>query len=596
MENPSQSLVVVNPALPALTIEEVISRRNLMVDFVRAVMVEGSDYGVIPGTERNVNGKTIAPKTLLKPGAEKLNTLFGLAPRFIVVEKVEDWTGVEHNGEAFFYYWYKCQLFRGDTFVAEADGSCNSFEKKYRFREAQRVCPNCGQPAIYKSRNAGEGFYCWNKKGGCGARFEENAASIVSQQAGRVANPDINDIVNTLKKMAQKRALIAATLIAVNASEFFTQDLEDMVIDVSANGGHSSVAEGKTIEIETKIVDTTTGEIKGERTPAREPRRETPRVSHPPLSPVQRNKLLELTRAIHGEINAEMKLEALFMENFKHGMSDASYEEGARLTGQLLAELRNKPVIVEPEIREEEPETDQSTEKGHARADALRMLRAFEAQYTAEYANKLREKQDQQLDAQQIVFGLKGTAIGADEELRHALKIHLFGKQDITAAQRTAMRKWIATDAAKPYIAAFVTQQQQSATPKPIQDATWDDLRSAGDRTTAEVSKQPTLPPIAPLPPKIEIPSITAAAAERAARQAASDETMRTATTFSTNRMTRNQKKMLMDGFMQQTKDDENTALKALDAAFRRRFGVSPYEATAEQADQILNELQTANA
>jgi hypothetical protein len=36
--------------------------------------------------------------------------------------------------------------------------------------------------------------------------------------------------VNTIQKMAQKRALIAATLLAVNGSEFFTQDIEDRII------------------------------------------------------------------------------------------------------------------------------------------------------------------------------------------------------------------------------------------------------------------------------------------------------------------------------------------------------------------------------
>lgn len=36
------------------------------------------------------------------------------------------------------------------------------------------------------------------------------------------------DAVNTIQKMAQKRALIAAVLIAANASEFFTQDVEDL--------------------------------------------------------------------------------------------------------------------------------------------------------------------------------------------------------------------------------------------------------------------------------------------------------------------------------------------------------------------------------
>jgi hypothetical protein len=43
----------------------------------------------------------------------------------------------------------------------------------------------------------------------------------------RVPNPDVADVVNTIQKMAQKRALVAATLIATSASEFFTQDVED---------------------------------------------------------------------------------------------------------------------------------------------------------------------------------------------------------------------------------------------------------------------------------------------------------------------------------------------------------------------------------
>jgi hypothetical protein len=43
----------------------------------------------------------------------------------------------------------------------------------------------------------------------------------------RIPNPDVADVVNTIQKMAQKRALVAATLIATSASEFFTQDMED---------------------------------------------------------------------------------------------------------------------------------------------------------------------------------------------------------------------------------------------------------------------------------------------------------------------------------------------------------------------------------
>jgi len=43
----------------------------------------------------------------------------------------------------------------------------------------------------------------------------------------RIPNPDGADVVNTIQKMAQKRALVAATLLATSASEFFTQDVED---------------------------------------------------------------------------------------------------------------------------------------------------------------------------------------------------------------------------------------------------------------------------------------------------------------------------------------------------------------------------------
>src|SRR5436305_40562 len=49
-----------------------------------------------------------------------------------------------------------------------------------------------------------------------------------------VAYGVIADQVNTIQKMAQKRSLVAAVLIAVNASEFFTQDVEDMPFGAAA--------------------------------------------------------------------------------------------------------------------------------------------------------------------------------------------------------------------------------------------------------------------------------------------------------------------------------------------------------------------------
>jgi hypothetical protein len=207
--------------MPAMSIELAVERYNTITEFVSRVLRRDVDYGMIPGTDK---------LTLLKPGAEKLTTFFGLSTRFQLLERIEDWTGEDHGGEPFFYYLYRCQLARGDLLVAEADGSCNSRETKYRYREAQRVCPECGQAAIIKGKeDYGGGWLCFRKKGGCGAKFPNGDAVIESQQVGRVPNAEIADQVNTIQKMGQKRSLIAATLLAVNASEFFTQDVEDFI-------------------------------------------------------------------------------------------------------------------------------------------------------------------------------------------------------------------------------------------------------------------------------------------------------------------------------------------------------------------------------
>lgn len=207
--------------LPIMNLEIALQRREYLVKFVAGIMKDGHDYGKIPGAGDK--------PTLLKPGAEKLATFFGLTPVFIPVSVTEDWHGNEHNGEPFFNYRYKCELWRVGNLLATHEGSCNSHESKYRYRKAERVCPQCGAPAIIKGKaEYGGGFLCFGKKGGCGAKFREDDKTITEQETGRMINPDVADQVNTMQKMAQKRALVGAILLAVNASEFFTQDIEDM--------------------------------------------------------------------------------------------------------------------------------------------------------------------------------------------------------------------------------------------------------------------------------------------------------------------------------------------------------------------------------
>jgi hypothetical protein len=245
-EETGRALVAVERArfMPAMSIESAVERYNAVTEFVSRVLRSDVDYGVIPGTEK---------RTLLKPGAEKLTTFFGLSTRFELLERIEDWTGEHHGGEPFFYYLYRCRLMRGDVLIAEGDASCNSRETKYRWREAQRTCPACGQAAIVKGREEyGAGWLCFKKRGGCGAKFADGDGVIESQQTGRVFNPDIADQVNTIQKMAQKRALVGAVLLAVNASEFFTQDIEDIHFNASTVARETSAASdesGRTEEI-----------------------------------------------------------------------------------------------------------------------------------------------------------------------------------------------------------------------------------------------------------------------------------------------------------------------------------------------------------
>jgi hypothetical protein len=167
-------------------------------EFVRGVMVKGEDYGEIPGTDK---------PTLLKPGAEKLNEIYGYAPSLEVTHRIEDWEG------GFFHYEVRCRLVskRTGNVIAEGVGSCNSREKRYadRWVFASEIPADVDRSTLktreFKKRDGSGTFnkYLW-------------------------ANEDIYTLVNTILKMAKKRALVDATLSATRSSGIFTQDMEDI--------------------------------------------------------------------------------------------------------------------------------------------------------------------------------------------------------------------------------------------------------------------------------------------------------------------------------------------------------------------------------
>lgn len=206
---------------PIVGMAEAKAKFEQVRQFTADCLTKGVDYGNVPG---------VSKPSLLKPGAEKIGSLFGLTPRFKLIDKVMNWTGEGNpDNEPFFYFEYKCELYRAGEFVASCDASCNSWEKKYRYRKAELVCPKCGKATIIKGlAKYGGGWVCYSKKGGCGAKFADNDPLITKQAAGEVKNFDSAEQVNTFQKMAQKRAYVGAILIACNLSEYYTQDVEDL--------------------------------------------------------------------------------------------------------------------------------------------------------------------------------------------------------------------------------------------------------------------------------------------------------------------------------------------------------------------------------
>jgi len=249
-----QNAIVVHQAgflAPVVGVQQALEAYQAKKELIEGIMKKDVDFITIPGTSK---------PTLAKAGAEKATSFFGLHPVFTDAEVINDWTGKDHDGEPFFFYRRTCNLYRGDTLIASVDGSCNSWEVKYRYRwvDENSLPANADKAsmktqggrisefafAIEKSETAGQ----YGKPAEYWKRFtdaiEQGTATATKRKTKtgkemdaweinstvyRVVNMDTADIVNTVLKMADKRALVAATLIATGLSEYFTQDIEDYV-------------------------------------------------------------------------------------------------------------------------------------------------------------------------------------------------------------------------------------------------------------------------------------------------------------------------------------------------------------------------------
>lgn len=175
------------------TAAEIKAQVNQIQEVIEAVFEEGHHYGNIPGTQG---------KTLLKPGAEKLNLTFRIAPDPIVEDL---------STEDEMRYRVKCvanHIVSGD-YLGAGVGECSSNEDKYKWRRTTGKKEFAATPE--------------DRRRIAFKRKKDRTEYTVEQVR---TNPP--DIANTILKMAKKRAMVDMCLTVTAASDIFVQDFDDM--------------------------------------------------------------------------------------------------------------------------------------------------------------------------------------------------------------------------------------------------------------------------------------------------------------------------------------------------------------------------------
>jgi len=145
-----------------------IAHQRSMAQIIKDAMVDGHDYGVVPGTRK---------PSLYQPGADKLVVGFRLhaVPKLMASTMTPEFASKT----------YTVTIYDTATGAALAacSGSCNSAEDRF-FRKS-----NGSRSPMYN---------------------------------------DARECENTMDKMAQKRAKVGAVIMALAIADIFTQDVEDM--------------------------------------------------------------------------------------------------------------------------------------------------------------------------------------------------------------------------------------------------------------------------------------------------------------------------------------------------------------------------------
>lgn len=189
----SRELVSESMTAGVLSDKHIQARVNMIQGAIKHVFKKDVHYGIIPGTQK---------PTLYKPGAEQLLVMFRIAS---LEPKIEDISTPDC---------VRYRVTRGGAsqadgrFLGAGVGECSSDEEKYKWRR-----PVCDQE--YEETPADRRREVWKKYQGKVGKSKQVRTSPA-------------DVANTILKMADKRALVAMTLVVTGASDAFNQDIEDL--------------------------------------------------------------------------------------------------------------------------------------------------------------------------------------------------------------------------------------------------------------------------------------------------------------------------------------------------------------------------------
>lgn len=173
--------------------------RSVVIEYFKSQLREGHHYYNLPGQGAN------RKPALAKEGGLNLCSLFEVVP-----EPEQPTETFHKDGHYSVRLRVRLRSLRTGQIVATGDGSCSTRESKYAYRWVwERDLPKEIDKDLQPKRRL-------KTRNGWTTQY-------------RFANADLADQYNTVLKMADKRASVAAALKLPLVSELFTQDLEEQI-------------------------------------------------------------------------------------------------------------------------------------------------------------------------------------------------------------------------------------------------------------------------------------------------------------------------------------------------------------------------------